>query len=82
MTPAGQAILDEMKRINENEVGQEDADACKELFGIEPWNDADVQAFVRSGFEVAAENGFHGQMGTAVALIHFGYRAAQREVKQ
>ena len=81
MTPAGQALVDEVKRICENSsLGKIDSKAAKETFGMEPWSERYVQLMIEAGYEFA-ENDFHRRLGVAISWIHLGYRVAQKELE-
>jgi len=81
MTPAGQALVDEVKRMCENsDLGKVASKAAKETFGIEPWGERDVQLMIEAGCEFAGDD-FHRRLGVAIALIHLGYRVAQKELE-
>jgi hypothetical protein len=81
MTSAGEAIINELKRISGSEdAAMGDGAEAKVTFGLEPWSDADMQQFIAAGFEFA-EKGFKEKMAAALGWIHLGYLAAQREVK-
>jgi len=81
MTPAGQAIIDEIRRIEAEQGETSDGTLAKELFGDEPWNDPGMQEFIQTGYGFAA-NDFQSSIAVAVSWFYLGYRAAQNEVKQ